>query len=152
MLEDIEKTLFVFESGKYGDKYIEHLLEQYKIYVGSAEKISEQRQKANEFFLAVNTALVAILVPWIFIAIYSLLRYRGQRSYVLPLSKNRPSLDRRRSPRRRSHPDPSLPPYSRIGRGEADGCPNALANFARIYPSLVGISTIDKIYACQRTS
>jgi hypothetical protein len=61
MPEDLEKMLFASESGKYGDKYIEHLLEQYKIYIGSAEKISEQRQKANEFFLAVNTALVAIL-------------------------------------------------------------------------------------------
>lgn len=59
--EDIEKRLFVHESAKYGDKYIEHLLEQYKIYTSSAEKISDRRQKANEFFLALNTGLVGVL-------------------------------------------------------------------------------------------
>ena len=53
--------LFVSASEKYGDKYIEHLLEQYKIYISAAEKISDRRQKANEFFLALNTALVALL-------------------------------------------------------------------------------------------
>ena len=59
--EDFEKMLFVSASDKYGDKYIEHLLEQYKIYINSAEKISDRRQKANEFFLGLNTALVALL-------------------------------------------------------------------------------------------
>ena len=46
---------------KYGDKYIEHLLEQSKLYVESADKMSDRRQKTNEFFLALNTALVALL-------------------------------------------------------------------------------------------
>ncbi|MBS1683188.1 MAG: hypothetical protein JSS76_00425 [Bacteroidetes bacterium] len=59
--EDIEKKLFVSDSAKYGDKYIEHLLEQYKIYVNSSEKISDRRQKTNEFFLGLNSALVALL-------------------------------------------------------------------------------------------
>lgn len=59
--EEIEKMLFVSASEKYGDKYVEHLLEQYKIYLNSAEKISDRRQKANEFFLGLNTALVALL-------------------------------------------------------------------------------------------
>ena len=59
--DDLEKKLFVAESAKYGDKYVEHVLEQYKTYVKSAEKISAQRQKANEYFLAINTALVAVL-------------------------------------------------------------------------------------------
>jgi len=53
--------LFSADKGQYGDQYNEHLLEQYKIYVNSAEKNSEQRLKANEFFLAVNTAIVALL-------------------------------------------------------------------------------------------
>ena len=60
-LEDVQKMLFVSESAKYGDKYIEHLLEQYKIYISSVEKISDRRQKANEFFLALNSALVTLL-------------------------------------------------------------------------------------------
>jgi hypothetical protein len=59
--DDIEKKLFVSASEKYGDKYIEHLLEQYKIYIAAAEKISDRRQKANEFFLTLNSALVALL-------------------------------------------------------------------------------------------
>ena len=32
--------------------------EQYKLYIESAEKISDRRQKTNEFFLGINTALV----------------------------------------------------------------------------------------------
>jgi hypothetical protein len=59
--EDIQKMLFVSASKQYGDKYVEHLLEQYKIYISAAEKISDRRQKSNEFFLALNTALVALL-------------------------------------------------------------------------------------------
>lgn len=60
-MEDLQSKLFVSESGKYGDKYIEHLLEQYKIYVASADKISDRRLKTNEFFLALNSALVTLL-------------------------------------------------------------------------------------------
>jgi hypothetical protein len=59
--EDIEKMLFISASDKYGDKYIEHLLDQYKIYINAAEKISDRRQKTNEFFLGLNTALLALL-------------------------------------------------------------------------------------------
>ncbi len=58
---DIEKILFISASEKYGDKYIEHLLDQYKIYINATEKISDRRQKTNEFFLGLNTALVALL-------------------------------------------------------------------------------------------
>jgi len=57
----VEKVLFGALSDEYGDKYIEHLLDQYKIYIASAEHISDRRQKANEFFLGLNTALVAVL-------------------------------------------------------------------------------------------
>ncbi len=59
--KDIEKMLFISASDKYGDKYIEHLLDQYKIYINAAEKISDRRQKTNEFFLGLNTALLALL-------------------------------------------------------------------------------------------
>ena len=59
--DQIEKLLFVSASDNYGDKYIEHLLEQYKIYINATEKISDRRQKSNEFFLALNAALVTLL-------------------------------------------------------------------------------------------
>ncbi len=58
---DIEKILFISASEKYGDKYIEHLLDQYKIYINATEKISDRRQKTNEFFLGLNTGLVTLL-------------------------------------------------------------------------------------------
>lgn len=59
--EDLSDRLFLPDVSKYGDKYIEHLLEQYKLYVESADRISDRRQKTNEFFLGLNTALVALL-------------------------------------------------------------------------------------------
>lgn len=36
------------------------MLELYKIMIDSAQKVTEWRQRANEFFLAVNSALIAI--------------------------------------------------------------------------------------------
>ena len=39
----------------------EHALEQYKLYVEMADRISARRQTANSFFLSVNTAIVALL-------------------------------------------------------------------------------------------
>lgn len=35
------------------------LFEQYKLYVDSAEKVSDRRQSANNFFLTLNSALLA---------------------------------------------------------------------------------------------
>ncbi|MFA5986666.1 MAG: hypothetical protein WC819_04960 [Parcubacteria group bacterium] len=60
-IKKLEEKLFVSKNENYGDKYIEHLLEQYKVYIDSAEKISDRRQKSNEFFLALNSSLVALL-------------------------------------------------------------------------------------------
>src|SRR5262249_46937662 len=37
-----------------------HLLEQYKLYVEQASKISERRTSANTFLLTVNTSLLAL--------------------------------------------------------------------------------------------
>lgn len=45
------------EKGKYGD----HLLEQYKMYVEMADKISERRSIANSFFLSLNGFLLSVL-------------------------------------------------------------------------------------------
>ncbi len=38
------------------------LFEQYKLYLQSASEISDRRQKANEYFLTVNTILVSLIV------------------------------------------------------------------------------------------
>ena len=38
-----------------------HLFEQYKLYVETADQISNRRQVANSFFVTINTALVALV-------------------------------------------------------------------------------------------
>src|SRR5664279_3357369 len=43
------------------DPYQAHLIEQYKVYVATADKISDRRQAANSYFLAVNSALLAFM-------------------------------------------------------------------------------------------
>lgn len=43
-------------------EYYKLLLEQYKIMVGSTEKVTEQRQKANAFFLTIVTTLISISI------------------------------------------------------------------------------------------
>lgn len=45
----------------YGDDYRAHLLEQYKLYVQMADKISERRQAANNYGLTIHTALVTVV-------------------------------------------------------------------------------------------
>lgn len=46
---------------EYGQNYKAHLLEQYKLYVEMADRISSRRQSANSFFLSVNTAIIALI-------------------------------------------------------------------------------------------
>jgi len=42
-------------------QYNDHILELYKIYVGSSQQISDRRGQANTFFLSVNTFLLTAL-------------------------------------------------------------------------------------------
>lgn len=44
----------------YGDSFKADLFEQYKLYVESAEKISERRVAANNYLLTVNAFLVTL--------------------------------------------------------------------------------------------
>ena len=43
------------------EKYQDHLLDQYKLFVEMADRISSRRQTANSFFLSINTALIGLL-------------------------------------------------------------------------------------------
>lgn len=43
------------------EKYQAHLLEQYKLYVEMADRISIRRQSANSYFLSVNSAILAFV-------------------------------------------------------------------------------------------
>jgi hypothetical protein len=49
------------EYNKNPELYQSHVLEQYKIYVEMADKISERRNLANVFFLTLHTALIGAI-------------------------------------------------------------------------------------------
>ncbi len=57
----IEDALHSSEKENYGSNYEAHYIEQYKLYVEMADRISNRRQQANSFFLSVNTAVIAIV-------------------------------------------------------------------------------------------
>lgn len=44
----------------YGPDYRQHLLEQYKLFVESADRVSERRTSANNYLLTVNAFLVTL--------------------------------------------------------------------------------------------
>jgi hypothetical protein len=46
---------------KYGDKYKEHLIEQYKLYVKLTDNTTVQRGNTNKFYITVLSGLLAIL-------------------------------------------------------------------------------------------
>ena len=50
---------------EYGDKYQDHLLEQYKLFVGTSQQVSERRQNANNYLLTLNSSLVALFVGFL---------------------------------------------------------------------------------------
>jgi len=58
---DIDSALLKAEKKDYGSNYEAHYIEQYKLYVEMADRISSRRQSANSFFLSVNTAIIAII-------------------------------------------------------------------------------------------
>jgi len=54
-------TILSFSKEVYGDEFEKHILEQYKIYVDMADKVSSRRMLANSFFVSIHTAFVAAL-------------------------------------------------------------------------------------------
>lgn len=50
---------------QYGDKYQDHLLEQYKLYVQTSQQVSEKRQNANNYLLTLNSSLVTLFVVFL---------------------------------------------------------------------------------------
>jgi hypothetical protein len=56
-----EERLFSSSPEIYGDKYKEHYMELYKLYVNTAEAVGERRQKSNSFFLTLNTTIIAVI-------------------------------------------------------------------------------------------
>jgi len=73
--ELVRSVLQGVSSEVYGPKYHDHLLNQYQLYVEMADKISDRREKANSFFLALNTAAVGL-------STYMTLSHPGQHALV----------------------------------------------------------------------
>lgn len=55
----IHQHLLGSPKASYGEKYEDHLLDQYKKYLDMADKISDRRSAANTFFLTINTGLIS---------------------------------------------------------------------------------------------
>lgn len=49
-----------FVNKNYGKDFQNHLLEQYKLYVETTNKISDRRQTTNNFYLTLNSAIFAL--------------------------------------------------------------------------------------------
>ncbi len=50
------------ESSQYGSQHQEHLLEQYKLYVEMADRISQRRDQSNRFYASLVSAIAVSLV------------------------------------------------------------------------------------------
>ena len=62
MNNEIESTLFKIKQEEYGDRYRDDIIELYKLYVEMTDRISQRRDRANQWFLAMNTALISAIV------------------------------------------------------------------------------------------
>jgi len=60
MPEDAAHSLFNASQAEYGQSYQQHLFEQYRLYVDSADHISQRRSSTNSFLLTVNASLVTL--------------------------------------------------------------------------------------------
>src|SRR4051812_17329400 len=63
-ISQIDNMLFpkIEEHGEnYEEKYVDHYVEQYRLYLYIFNTTIERRQKSNEFFMGLNTALMAFL-------------------------------------------------------------------------------------------
>jgi hypothetical protein len=52
------KIIFKNTRDKYGDSYKNHLMNQYELYLNSAESISSRRESANKYFLGINSVFI----------------------------------------------------------------------------------------------
>ena len=55
-----DEGLIQQDSESYGDSFGSDLLEQYKLYVQSAENVSSRRVISNRYLLSINAALIAL--------------------------------------------------------------------------------------------
>lgn len=55
-----DKPLIQHSKESYGESFQAHLLEQYKLYVQSADNVSARRIASINYVLAINTAIIAL--------------------------------------------------------------------------------------------
>jgi len=55
----IANNLVGTKRDEYGEKYKDHLVEQYKLFLTLTDKISDRRATANSFFLTLNSAIIS---------------------------------------------------------------------------------------------
>lgn len=60
-MSDNQNNLVSVEKSNYGDNFSEHLFEQYKLFVETAEKVSERRINNNSYYLTLNSFLIGII-------------------------------------------------------------------------------------------
>jgi hypothetical protein len=60
-MKHIAERKHVMKKEEYGNKFNEHLIEQYKLYVQMADNISSRRSQTNAFFISVLSALLVFL-------------------------------------------------------------------------------------------
>ena len=60
MSGNLSNSLFQFTEESYGGSFKADLLEQYQIYVQSAENVSARRVQSSRYLLTLNAALVAL--------------------------------------------------------------------------------------------
>lgn len=58
---DQKNQLFVVDEKTYGKMYNAHLIEQYKLCVEMADRVSERRNNTNSFFLTLNGVLITAI-------------------------------------------------------------------------------------------
>ena len=61
MTNDCCKVLFKPQNDYPADKLVDHRMEQYKLYLEMADRISARRQTANSYFLTLNTVLLSLV-------------------------------------------------------------------------------------------
>jgi len=59
--DDVKSILFCQTESEYENLNVDHLVEAYKFFSGTADNVSMRRQSANNFYLTLNTALLALI-------------------------------------------------------------------------------------------
>lgn len=57
----MDSSIKSVNKSEYDELYQNHKFEQYKIFVSSAEKVSEMRFNSNKFFITINSLIVTLL-------------------------------------------------------------------------------------------